>query len=86
MQSLVKQAQVLQQKLTKEQMLYLHLSELSANIVGHLKAHGRLTVSQIVTFTAANRNTIKKHLQSLVDKGYIERHGKGRGVWYTLSG
>ncbi|MEW8061991.1 MAG: DUF977 family protein, partial [Candidatus Thiodiazotropha sp.] len=46
------------------------------------KAHGRLTIGQIVEITGANRNTVKKHLQSLVATGHLSQHGTGKGTWY----
>jgi predicted HTH transcriptional regulator len=33
--------------------------------------------------TGANRNTVKKHLQSLVAAQHLAQHGKGKGTWYA---
>jgi hypothetical protein len=33
--------------------------------------------------TGANRNTVKKHLQSLVAAGHLAQYGKGKGTWYA---
>ncbi|MEN8133325.1 MAG: hypothetical protein ABFS45_24770 [Pseudomonadota bacterium] len=32
--------------------------------------------------TGANRNTVKKHLQSLVRAKHLAQHGRGKGTWY----
>jgi len=58
------------------------LAELSVKILELAKEHGRLTVSQIVNLTNANRNTVKKHLQSLVAANHLSQHGAGKGTWY----
>jgi predicted HTH transcriptional regulator len=34
--------------------------------------------------TAANRNTIKKHLEALVNNKHLRKNGVGKGTWYTL--
>jgi Fic family protein len=52
----------------REQILVAKLPEFSVRILGLATEHGRLTVSQIVDLTHANRNTVKKHLQALVAK------------------
>jgi predicted HTH transcriptional regulator len=33
--------------------------------------------------TGANRNTVKKHLQSLVAAQHLAQHGKGKSTWYA---
>ncbi|MDA3933634.1 MAG: Fic family protein [Gammaproteobacteria bacterium] len=76
------QKQHLKAKIEREQILIATLPELSVRILQHATAHGRLTLSQIVELTKANRNTIKKHLQSLVANRHLSQHGKGKGTWY----
>ena len=58
------------------------LLELSVQILELAKEHGRVTVSQIVSITGANRNTVKKHLQTLVSATHLAQHGTGKGTWY----
>ncbi|MBK2125465.1 winged helix-turn-helix transcriptional regulator [Fangia hongkongensis] len=72
-------------KIEKEQMLLQTLPETSLMIIEHIKAHGRVTLSEMVTFTGINRNTLKKHFQKLVSMKQISQHGKGRGVWYSIT-
>lgn len=82
LQVLQKQKQRLEAKIEREQILVARLPELSVRILELTTEHGRLSVSQIVDFTGANRNTVKKHLQSLVANQHLTQHGKGKGTWY----
>lgn len=84
LRSLQKQKRLLEQKISKEKVLGLYLSELSVKVLNLLGEHGRLTISELVTLTHANRNTLKKQLEELVGATHILRHGKGRATWYTL--
>jgi Fic family protein len=83
LRSLKKQMQHLRTKIEREQILAQNLSELPATILELATEQGRLTVSQIVKLTGANRNTIKKHLQALVSNRRLTQHGKGKGTWYS---
>lgn len=59
-----------------------HLPQLSAEILSLAQSEGRVTVAKALSATAAKRSTLKDHFKTLVQKGYLERHGAGRGVWY----
>ena len=85
LRSLQKQKKLLEEKIIREKEVLLHLPELSGKILKLLSAHGRLTISELESMSKANRNTIKKHLASLVRSKKIKQYGKGRGTWYTLS-
>ena len=61
------------------------LPAISARTIALLKLHGRLTISEIVTHTGANQNTLKVRLRELVDSGRIHRHGTARAIWYPLA-
>ncbi len=82
LRTLQKQKQRLATKIEREHILVSRLPELSANILDLATEHGRMTISQIVELTGANRNTVKKHLQSLVANQQLAQHGKGKGTWY----
>jgi len=82
LRALQKQKARLETKIQREKILVEALPELSVKILELVKEHGRLTVSQIVQITGANRNTVKKHLQSLVSTQHLAQHGKGKGTWY----
>lgn len=77
------QKQRLETKVEREQILVAKLPELSVRILELASEHGQLTISQIVNITGANRNTIKKHLQTLVANRQISQYGKGKGTWYA---
>lgn len=85
LKSLTKQKQGLDKKIKQEKLLLGDLPKLSVEILGIAKQHGRVTVNEAVKVTGANRNTIKDHLRSLHDNGFIQRHGAGRGTWYSLA-
>ncbi|MEW8201351.1 MAG: DUF977 family protein [Candidatus Thiodiazotropha endolucinida] len=82
LRALQKQKVRLETKIVREKILLEKLPELSVQILELAKAHGRLTIGQIVEITGANRNTVKKHLQVLVAAGHLTQHGIGKGTWY----
>lgn len=61
------------------------LPALSVQVLDLLKKHERLTIAEIVEYTGANQNTLKVRLRELVAVGRIQRHGKARATWYSLS-
>ena len=85
LKALKQQKQRLEVKIEREKLLLGQLPELSLKILGLIKSRGRITISEIVTLTDANRNTVKKHLESLVKAKHIMKHGVKKGVWYSLS-
>lgn len=66
-----------------EQVLLANLPELSQQILTLAKAHGRLSLHQMVELTIANHNTIKKHVAALVEDRQLILYGAGRGIWYS---
>ncbi|MEW8229123.1 MAG: DUF977 family protein [Candidatus Thiodiazotropha endolucinida] len=82
LRALQKQKARLETKIAREKILLDKLPELSVQILELAKAHGRLAIGQIVEITGANRNTVKKHLKSLVTVGHLSQHGTGKGTWY----
>ena len=58
---------------------------LSARVLELLRTDRWLTISELVERTGANQNTLKLRLRELVKSGRIERHGKARATWYSLS-
>lgn len=61
------------------------LPALSVQVLELLRKHERLTIAEIVEYTGANQNTLKVRLRELVAAGRIQRHGKARATWYSLS-
>ena len=84
LKTLKKQKDVLQKRLEEEKTVSLsEIPVLSGLILNLTLAHTKVTVSDVQKFTKANRNTIKKHLQALVQKGLLKKHGEKKGTWYT---
>lgn len=75
----------LENKIERERILLGDLPELSAQLLELARDRGRITVAEAVTLIGANRNTIKDHLRTLTNGGHLERHGKGRGTWYSIT-
>jgi len=84
LESLQQQKLILEQKVAREKVLSLHISELSSTLLKLVQDQGRLSIGQLEVLTAANRSTIKKHLQKLVHTNQLLRHGLGRATWYTV--
>ena len=80
--SLQQQKKNLEKKIERERLVIDKLPELSVQILELAKEHGKITIGQVVTITSANRNTVKKHLQSLVSANHLAQHGTGKGTWY----
>lgn len=85
LKALQQQKQRLEVKVEREKLLLGQLSELSLKILELAKSRGRISISDIVVLTSANRNTIKKHLETLVDNKQLAKHGAGKGTWYDLN-
>lgn len=83
LECLSKQKNILLKKLKKEKSL-LTLPKLSEQIILALKDHGKMSVSDIVKLTGANRNTVKSHLFKLVEENRILKEGKGKGTIYYI--
>jgi len=81
LQSMKKQKNNLEKKLGQEDLLG-KLPEASSSILAIVKERGRATMSDLVTLTKQNRNTIKVHLRELVRQGHLSQFGKGKGTWY----
>lgn len=84
LRSLVEQVRRLEKKVERERIVLAALPELSLQIVDFARDHGRITMSEAIKLTGASRNTLKQHFRSLVERGHLDQHGSGRGVWYAL--
>lgn len=74
----------LERKIEREKLVLAALPELSLAIVEFAREHGRITIGEAIKLTGASRNTLKQHFRALVERGQLNQHGKGRGVWYGL--
>jgi Fic family protein len=85
LRALQRQKRNLETKVRTEKLLQERLPELSVQLLEAAKKHGRVTLADTVTITGANRNTVKKHLQSLVATGHLIKQGVGKATWYVLA-
>ncbi|MEO1192929.1 MAG: DUF977 family protein [Pseudomonadota bacterium] len=85
LRALQQQKRRLEKKIERERIVMGRLPDLSLQILELAREQGRITISKVVTLTGANRNTVKKHLQSLVSANHLTQHGTGKGTWYELS-
>jgi Fic family protein len=84
LRSLAEQVRRLEKKIEREKRVLAALPELSLRIVEFAREHGRVTMGEAIKLTGASRNTLKQHLRALVERGNLNQHGSGRGVWYEL--
>jgi Fic family protein len=82
LRALQQQKRRLEKKIERERIVMGALPELSLQIIDAIKERGRITIGEIVNLTGANRNTVKKHLASLVAARHISQQGVGKGTWY----
>jgi Fic family protein len=83
LRSLVKQKDALAKKIVFEDTLTTDLHPLAKKIVVLLPDHETLTLSQIVKLTNGKPSTVKLRLKELVEKGYLQPRGQGRGAHYV---
>ena len=82
--SLTEQMRRLEKKVEREKIVLAAMPELQLNIVEFAREHGRVTIGEAIKLTGASRNTLKQHFRVLVERGTLNQHGSGRGVWYDL--
>ncbi|MDH5799086.1 MAG: Fic family protein, partial [Paracoccaceae bacterium] len=82
LRSLAEQVRRLEKKVEREKIVLAALPDLSLRITEFAREHGRVTMADAIRLTGASRNTLKVHFRNLVEKGHLEQHGSGRGVWY----
>lgn len=83
LRALQQQKKKLEVKVEQENLLLAQVPELSLQIMQLVKSRGEITIGDIVTITRANRNTVKKHLETLVNTQRLKKNGLGKGTWYT---
>ena len=84
LRSLTEQVKRLEKKVEREKLVLATLPELSLQIVEFAREHGRVTIGEAIKLTGASRNTLKQHFRRLIERGHLNQHGSGRGVWYEL--
>jgi predicted HTH transcriptional regulator len=61
----------------------MSLQEAAKAIVPLVQALGQATMQELEASTKAGRRKLRFHIGQLVRHGYLERHGMGRGTYYT---
>ncbi|MDP6969544.1 MAG: Fic family protein [Gammaproteobacteria bacterium] len=84
LRSLAEQVRRLEIKVEREKIVLAAMPELQLQIVEFTREHGRMTIGEAIKLTQASRNTLKQHFRTLVERGALEQHGAGRGVWYSI--
>jgi len=84
LRSLAEQVARLTKKVEREKIVLAAMPELRLQIVEFAREHGRVTIGEAIKLTGASRNTLKQHFRTLVERGTLDQHGSGRGVWYSL--
>ena len=84
LRSLAEQVRRLEKKVEREKIVLASMPGLSLQIVEFAREHGRVTIGAAIKLTGASRNTLKQHFRALVERGALNQHGSGRGVWYDL--
>jgi Fic family protein len=84
LRSLAEQVRRLEKKVEREKIVLAPMPELRLQIVEFAREHGRVTIGEAIKLTGASRNTLKQHFRTLVERGTLDQHGRGRGVWYSL--
>jgi predicted HTH transcriptional regulator len=84
LRSLAEQVRRLEKKVEREKIVLAAIPALSLQIVEFTREHGRITIGEAIKLTGVSRNTLKQHFRALVERGTLNQHGRGRGVWYDL--
>jgi Fic family protein len=84
LRALQQQKRRLAEKVEREKIILAALPELSAQILEVTRERGRVTISEVIRLSGANRNTLKVHFKKLQKQGRLIRHGTGKASWYAL--
>jgi Fic family protein len=82
--SLVEQKTSLGAKVERERLMTT-LSPLDEHLIELVRDHRRLSLSDAVKLTKANRNTLKLHFRQLVQAGRLQLCGRARSSWYEVA-
>src|SRR5215468_5510376 len=81
---LQEQKNSLEEKVKRERLM-TSLSAIDEQLLQIARQHGRVTLSDALTLTKVNRNTLKLHLRQLVQAGHLRLLGRGRSSWYEMA-
>jgi len=57
----------------------------SITILDYITKNQRITMKQAEEITQIPRPTVKTRITALVERGFLVKHGKARGTWYSRS-
>lgn len=83
LKSMQKQKVALEGKM-KDEMAANKMPRLSVQIIELIKSRGSTSLGEAAAVLGANRNTVKVHFRNLVNDGYLEKEGVGRGMRYRI--
>ena len=80
---LLQQKRSIERKINLERQILDDLPPLSELVLEVANERGRVAVADIQKLSGTSRNTIKGHIQGLCRTGRLNKHGAGRGTWYS---
>ena len=80
---LQRQKKHLEIKMQNEALIGSRLPKFGEQILKLTRAQGQLTIGQITALTKGNRNTLKKSLSELVQRGLLVQRGSGKATYYS---
>ncbi|MBK9017294.1 MAG: Fic family protein [Saprospiraceae bacterium] len=84
LKTLKRQKDNLEVKVRREQILLSQQTQTARFILDLLKERGRLTMGELEKLTNQSRNSLRRHLEKLVQERLIQQNGVGKGTWYSL--
>lgn len=72
-------------KISREHILLTQMPELAQQILEIVQSRGRITMGELERLTNANRNTLLKNIQTLIQHKQLQQNGTGKGTWYSLA-
>lgn len=83
LKSMQKQKVALEVKM-KDELAAMQMPSLSLQIFELIKSRGPTSIGEAAAILKANRNTVKLHLRNLVNNGFLQKEGVGRGMRYRI--
>lgn len=84
LKSLKRQKDNLEIKVNREHFLLTQVPELAQHILELVQSRGRITMGELGRLTNANRHTLRKNIENLVQNKHLQQNGVGKGTWYSL--
>lgn len=85
LRSVAEQVRRLEMKVEHEKIVLAAMPELQLQIVEFAREHGRVTIGEVIKLTGANRNTLKQHFRTLVERGTLTSTAAAEGSGTTCA-